>query len=141
MKLSRLLEALPTILDRIGDDVMYLNIVADSRQVHPGDLFIAIPGLTVDGHRFVAEAVAKGAAAIAGERSLDDLLDLPRSIPYICVPNAREAWGWLCAAWHDFPARKMTLIGVTGTDGKTTTVIFVHIILHSEGIDVEMSTL
>ncbi len=138
MKLSCLLEALPAILARIGDDVEIHNIVADSRQVHPGDLFIAIPGLTVDGHRFVAEAVAKGAAAIAGERSLDDLLDLPRSIPYIRVPNAREAWGWLCAAWHDFPARKMTLIGVTGTDGKTTTVNFVHAILRAAGANVGM---
>lgn len=138
VKLSRLLEALPTVLNRVSSEAQVRGIAADSRQVQPGDLFVAIPGLTVDGHRFITEAVAKGAVAIVGTRCPDDLQGFPRSIPYVRVSDAREAWGWLSAAWRDFPSRKMILIGVTGTDGKTTTVNFVHAILRTAGINVGM---
>jgi UDP-N-acetylmuramoyl-L-alanyl-D-glutamate--2,6-diaminopimelate ligase len=135
MQLNKLMAALPTILSRISGDVEIRSISADSRGVRPGDLFVAIPGVNVDGHRFIAEAVRKGAVAVVGERPPQELTDLPwESFTYVRVANAREAWGWLCAAWHDFPSRKMTLVGVTGTDGKTTTVNLVYNILRAAGI-------
>jgi len=139
MRLNHLIKALPTVLARMGGDVEIHGIAADSRRVRPGDLFVAIPGFSVDGHRFIAQAVNEGAVAIVGERPPQELTGLPwGTFAYVRVPNAREAWGWLCAAWHDFPSRKMTLIGVTGTDGKTTTVNLIYGILRAAGLNAGM---
>ena len=134
MQLRRLVGDLPTVLSWTGGDVEIHGVAADSRCVHPGGLFVAIPGLNVDGHRFIAEAVNEGAVAIVGERPPQELPGLPwGAFTYVRVPDAREAWGWLCAAWHDFPTRQMRVVGVTGTDGKTTTVNLIHSILAAAG--------
>jgi len=145
MRLSRLLEALPAVRGHFGDDVDVHGIVADSRQVGPGSLFVAIPGVSVDGHRFIGDAVSAGAVAVVGERPPRELSICSggRSLPvdafaYVRVPDAREAWGWLCAAWHGFPSRQMVLVGVTGTDGKTTTVNFIYAILRAAGLNAGM---
>ncbi len=139
MELGNLLDALSTILDRVGGNAEARAITVDSRQVSPGSLFVAIPGVYVDGHRFITEALEKGAVAVVGERLLSELPDIPdKAFTYVRVPDAREAWGWLCAAWHDFPSRKMTLIGVTGTDGKTTTTNLIYNILRAAGLDTGM---
>ena len=139
MRLRHLTEALPAVLSWTGGDVEIHTVVADSRQVQPGDLFVAIPGVSVDGHRFIAQAVEEGAVAVVGERPPQELGSLPwGSFTYVRVPDAREAWGWLCAAWHDFPSRKMTLVGVTGTDGKTTTVNLVYAIMQAAGLNAGM---
>ncbi len=139
MRLNDLLDTLPTVLGQIGGDVEIHGIAADSRHVRPGDLFVAIPGVSVDGHRFIAEAVVEGAVAVVGERAPQELPGLPwGAFTYVRVPDAREAWGWLCTAWHDFPSRKMTLVGVTGTDGKTTTVSLIYAILRASGLNAGM---
>ena len=145
MRLGHMLNALPGVLGQVGGDVEISGIAADSRRVHRGNAFVAIPGISVDGHHFIAEAVRKGAAAVIGERSSQDLPDAsegclsPRgAFTYVRVRNAREAWGWLCAAWHDFPSRKMILTGVTGTDGKTTTVNLIYAILRAAGLNAGM---
>ncbi|MBL7064732.1 MAG: UDP-N-acetylmuramoyl-L-alanyl-D-glutamate--2,6-diaminopimelate ligase [Anaerolineae bacterium] len=139
MRLNHLIKALPTVLGQIGGDVEVHGVVADSRRVRPGDLFVAISGFNVDGHCFIAQAVNEGAVAVVGERAPQELPDLPwGAFTYVRVPYAREAWGWLCAAWHDFPSRKMTLIGVTGTDGKTTTVNLIYGILRAAGLNAGM---
>jgi UDP-N-acetylmuramoyl-L-alanyl-D-glutamate--2,6-diaminopimelate ligase len=105
------------------------NIVCDSRRVVPGDLFVAIPGVAVDGHRFVPDAIRAGAVAFVVERMLPELEGLSTMV----VPNAREAFAYLHAAWHDFPGRKLKVIGVTGTDGKTTTTRLITSILRAAG--------
>jgi UDP-N-acetylmuramoyl-L-alanyl-D-glutamate--2,6-diaminopimelate ligase len=134
MRLYDLVGALPVVLGQVGEDVEVGGISADSRCMIPGNLFVAIPGISVDGHGFIADAVSKGAVAAIGELPPDELGVRPGDdFTYVCVPDAREAWGWLCAAWHGFPSRAMTLIGVTGTDGKTTTVSLVHAILQGAG--------
>lgn len=139
MLLNHLLDALPTVLAQVGSDVEISGIAADSRRVCPGDLFVAIPGLNVDGHAFIAQAIAEGAVAIVGERAPQELPDLPwGAFTYVRVPDARAALGRLCAAWHDFPSRKMTLVGVTGTEGKTTVVNLVYAILRAAGLDAGM---
>jgi len=139
VRLSHLLNALPGILGQVGGGVEIHGITADSRTVRPGDIFVAISGVSVDGHRFIGKAVNEGAVAIVGERPPEELYDLPwGTFTYVRVADAREAWGWMCAAWHDFPSRKMTLIGVTGTDGKTSTVNLIHAILRAAGLNAGM---
>lgn len=140
MRLSDLLEALPTVLTRVGEDVDVLGIRADSRRVQEGEAFVAIPGIEVDGHQFIGQAVERGASAVIGELPPDRLVPRPRhrAFTYVRVPDAREAWGWLCSAWEGLPSREMVVIGVTGTDGKTTTVSLIHSILTAAGYQAGM---
>lgn len=134
--LKRLTQALPTVLAQIGDDVPISGISVDSRQVRAGNLFVAIPGVNVDGARFIPQAVEAGARVVVGEPDAADLpLQPDGAFTYLRVPNAREAWAWLCAAWRDFPSHKLTLIGVTGTDGKTSTVNLIYHILQAAGFE------
>ncbi|MHB1296209.1 MAG: UDP-N-acetylmuramoyl-L-alanyl-D-glutamate--2,6-diaminopimelate ligase [Anaerolineae bacterium] len=101
----------------------------DSRQVQPGDLFVAVSGVAVDGHRFVPDALRAGAVACIVERPLPELEGLPTAI----VPDAREAVAYLHAALNGFPAKHLRVIGVTGTDGKTTTTRLIASILKAAG--------
>ena len=89
----------------------------DSRKVKPGDLFFALRGTKCDGHRFVPEAVEKGAVAVVGERPLSGL-----PVPYIQVENARRTMAEVSCAFYGYPTKKLFAIGVTGTNGKTTVV-------------------
>ncbi len=144
MLLSQLLSALPSILTRTPGDPEIVSIEQDSRRVIPGSLFVACRGVNTDGHRFIADAIAKGAVAIAAEKEMGELGELKElrralssgfpSVPFVQVSDAHEALAWLCAAHHDFPARKLVMIGVTGTDGKTTTSNLIHSILLAAGL-------
>jgi UDP-N-acetylmuramoyl-L-alanyl-D-glutamate--2,6-diaminopimelate ligase len=87
----------------------------DSRRVEPGTLFFAVPGVHVDGHDFTAEAVERGARALVVERELDDA-----SVPQLVVENSRFALADAADAWFGRPSEQLTVIGVTGTDGKST---------------------
>lgn len=139
MKLSQLLAALPhyTLLPQADKSTFQLEIThltADSRQVKPGSLFVAYPGVTVNGHLFIPEAVARGAAAVVCE-PVNEGIDADTwapTHPCIIVPDGREALAYLAAAWHDFPARRMTMVGITGTDGKTTTTNFLYHMLQAD---------
>jgi UDP-N-acetylmuramoyl-L-alanyl-D-glutamate--2,6-diaminopimelate ligase len=97
-------------------DISIADLTADSRQVRPESLFVAVRGDTNDGHRFIQDAIDRGAVAVVGSEP-----DLELKVPYILVADSRQAFPYLAAAFYDFPARKLTVIGVTGTDGKTTT--------------------
>ncbi|HLF24734.1 MAG TPA: UDP-N-acetylmuramoyl-L-alanyl-D-glutamate--2,6-diaminopimelate ligase [Anaerolineae bacterium] len=127
--MSQLISSLPSPLSRPAADPDITSITDDSRRVAPGALFVAYPGVAVDGHRFIPDAIARGAAAIVGEQSPISTL---RS-PYLQVRNGREAFAQLHAAWNGFPARRLILIGVTGTDGKTTTTNLIYSILTAAG--------
>lgn len=105
------------------------GIAIDSRMVEPGDLFVAMQGGSVDGHDYIPKAIDKGAIAIVGGR---DLTDLP--VPYIRVENPRQALTYMAASFYDWPGRKLTVIGVTGTDGKTTTCNLIYHILVAAGL-------
>ena len=102
----------------------------DSRKIKPGMVFVACTGGMVDGHRFILQAVDAGAAAVVGERESGQAA----GIPYIPVPDSRQALGLISAAWFGFPSRSLVLIGVTGTDGKTTTVNLIFHILRKAGL-------
>ncbi|OQX65559.1 MAG: UDP-N-acetylmuramoyl-L-alanyl-D-glutamate--2,6-diaminopimelate ligase [Anaerolinea sp. 4484_236] len=109
------------------------GITSDSRKVQPGDLFVAMSGEYFDGHKYIANAIENEAAAIAGEQPLNDL-----AVPYIQVENARQSLAHLAAAFYDHPGRKLIMIGITGTDGKTTTSNILYHILLAAGLKVGM---
>ncbi len=115
-------------------DVRVNQIVLDSRQVKPGTVFVALVGGNTDGHRYIPAAVERGAAAIIGTKPLEESIP----VPYIQVAAARPAMAYLAAALYDFPAHSLTVIGVTGTDGKTTTSNLIYKILLSAGIKAGM---
>ncbi len=108
------------------------EVTADSRRVNPGSVFVAVPGATFDGHSFIPQATQNGAMAIVGERSSPD--PASASVPYLAVPDARQALAALSAHLHDYPSRQMVMIGITGTDGKTTTANLLHHILTAAGL-------
>ncbi len=109
------------------------GLSADSRSIRAGDLFIAIPGLHTDARRYMAEAAACGAAAVVTEvgEAMSNI-----SIPVIHVPNVRIAAACLYDAWYDHPGRRLRLVGVTGTNGKTTVATLLRHILREAGMDV-----
>ena len=136
MRLAQLLVDLSDVAAVTGDpQVTITTITADSRQVIPGACFVAYRGLGVDGHRFIPAAIAAGAAAVVGEKALVDLSALPAQPPaYVQVADGRAALAWLSSAWHGNPSRSMALVGITGTDGKTTTANLLFNILKAASV-------
>jgi len=127
--LAELLSALPEniqILNTYGDlqTVISAPIVESNTDLQPGGVFVARTGRSADGHKFISNAIEKGAAAIIGEQDIADL-----NVPYIQLNDAMQAVGYLSAAYHDFPSGNSIVIGITGTDGKTTTSHILHSIL------------
>jgi UDP-N-acetylmuramoyl-L-alanyl-D-glutamate--2,6-diaminopimelate ligase len=114
MKLHTLLKVLPFVKLPSDNPDIY-DIVQDNRKVTASSLFICIKGLTVDGHQFADEAVKKGAVAILAEKPLDV------KVPVIIVPNTKRAMAILADSFFDQPTKKLRMIGITGTNGKTTT--------------------
>lgn len=109
-------------------DVRVTTCTTDSRTVRPGDLFAAVSGVECDGHDFAADAVARGAVAILAERPLPIF-----GTPICIVPDTRIAYGQLCQALVGNPSKQMRVIGITGTNGKTTTMALTAAVLRNAG--------
>ncbi|HRI89109.1 MAG TPA: UDP-N-acetylmuramoyl-L-alanyl-D-glutamate--2,6-diaminopimelate ligase [Candidatus Hydrogenedentes bacterium] len=116
--------------DRPLAAVSITRVTEDSRRCIPGAIFVAASGTKVDGHDFAPYAAAAGAVAIIGERTG---FNSSAGLPYLSVTNARAALGILAHALHGDPSRQMIVIGVTGTNGKTTTTKMVQQILRAHG--------
>jgi UDP-N-acetylmuramoyl-L-alanyl-D-glutamate--2,6-diaminopimelate ligase len=113
----------------VGNDSLEIKgMTADSRKVKPGDLFICLPGFTVDGHAFAGKAVEQGAVAVLAERELT----LPDTVAQVIVPDTRRAMAQLADRFFGSPTRELKLIGVTGTNGKTTTTHLIDKILRDQ---------
>jgi len=102
----------------------------DSRRVRPRDLFVALPGLHTDGHHFIERAIERGAVAILHQHELERYR---KTITYLQSPDPRLAMSTLADAFYDHPSRRLSVIGVTGTDGKSTTVWLIHQLLEQLG--------
>lgn len=110
-------------------DAPITDVVFDSRAVQPGALFVALVGGSADGHRYIGDALTRGAVAVVGTQP-----GLELAVPYVQVEDTRFALAHLAAAFYGFPARQLAVVGITGTDGKTTTSNLLFQILLSAGV-------
>ncbi len=126
--LKELLKSVPHQWNGSGElSAKISGVQSDSRKIKPGELFVAVTGFNQDGHRFINEALKKGAQAVVLEHVHDQLNS---SIPQVLVSNARSVLPLLVASSYDFPQKKIKCIGVTGTNGKTTTTFLIQYLLN-----------
>ncbi|MFQ5434386.1 MAG: UDP-N-acetylmuramoyl-L-alanyl-D-glutamate--2,6-diaminopimelate ligase [Anaerolineae bacterium] len=128
-----------------GPDVPLTQISDDTRALEPGSCFVARLRRRGDGtvwsdaHGYIPQAIAKGARVIIAQRPADELgLDLPSEVLYLVVPDTAVTLAWLSAAWHSFPSHQLVVIGVTGTDGKSSTSQIIQSLLQSAGLKTGM---
>jgi UDP-N-acetylmuramoyl-L-alanyl-D-glutamate--2,6-diaminopimelate ligase len=132
MTLAELLQGLAgevAVTERAGDITVQLHgLTDDSRTVRPGSLFVAVKGEQVDGHAFISHALKAGAAALITQEPAG-----PVSVPYVRVADSRRALGLLGSRFHGDPSGRIRMIGVTGTNGKTTTTYVCKALLEALG--------
>jgi UDP-N-acetylmuramoyl-L-alanyl-D-glutamate--2,6-diaminopimelate ligase len=134
MRLVKLLRGVEASGATSHGDLEIAEIAYDSRKVNPGTLFVAVRGERTDGNKFVGDAIARGAVAIVSEDARPE--SIPAEISWIKVPAARKALASVAANYFGRPAEVLKLIGVTGTNGKTTTSYLVDSILRAAGCEV-----
>ncbi|MCM3587091.1 UDP-N-acetylmuramoyl-L-alanyl-D-glutamate--2,6-diaminopimelate ligase [Mesobacillus maritimus] len=127
MKLHKLLESLGPFVDAQGENPDITSIENDNRKVEQGSLFICIKGYTVDGHDFAKSAVENGAVAVLAERELN------LNVPVIVVKNTHRSMAVLADAFYEHPSHQLHMIGITGTNGKTTTSHLIEKIFADSG--------
>ena len=131
MKLQALLQGLEILQLHADDQMEITGVQYDSRQVTAGNLFVAVSGFQTDGHKYIEKAAQSGAVCTVCERKPET------DIPYVLVPDARAALAALGANWYGHPADSMCMIGITGTNGKTTsTYLLKHILEKTVGAKV-----
>ena len=133
MKLSRLIERMDCRLVQGSADVEISDLVYDSRKVTEGSAFVCIVGAKSDGHRYIGDVCAKGAAAVFIEKGHMPETGIPDSVTVIESADTRIALAYASAAWFDYPAEHIPVIGITGTKGKTTTTYMIKSILDNAG--------
>ena len=129
MKLVKLLERLEYTCLQGSLDKDVTDIVNDSRKVSEGSLFFCIKGAVSDGHQYVPDVVKKGAKVLV----VQDEVEAPENVTVIRVKDSRYAMAYIAAAWYEYPAEKLKVIGITGTKGKTTTTYMIKSILEAAG--------
>lgn len=132
MRLNKLLERLEYEVVQGSDEIEVTTLVNDSRKTEDGSVFVCISGAVSDGHRFIPDVTAKGAAAVVVERDVE----APQDVTVIRVADTRYALALMSAAYFGYPAEKLKVIGITGTKGKTTTTYMIRSILESVGYKV-----
>ena len=132
--LRELLQGITYTLVQGSEETVLTGICMDSRKVEPGNLFLCISGYQTDGHTYIPKALEAGATALVVEKDVE----VPAEITVVKVEDARLALALVSAAWYGHPTKDMTIIGLTGTKGKTTTAHMVKKILEEAGNKVGM---
>ena len=133
MRMMKRLQELASLIPNArlsGSDAEIMSIERDSRRIGEGALFVCISGAHVDAHSFIPNAARAGARAILTER---ETVDVPEGLSVLHVPDLQEALDTIVPYFYDYPARSMRVIGITGTNGKTTTSCLVRAILRHAG--------
>ena len=118
-------------LSGMGASVKIEGIGFDTRTLKSGELFVAMEGEKEDGHQYIGRAVSQGASGIVCTKRGRSLI--PSGVPFWIVDDSRSVLGWLAASYYDYPSRHLQLIGVTGTNGKTTVATFLCQLLNTLG--------
>jgi UDP-N-acetylmuramoyl-L-alanyl-D-glutamate--2,6-diaminopimelate ligase len=129
MKLTELLKALGTVPESIPGDADVTHVAYDSRRIAQDGVFVCISGLNSDGHDFASQAVASGAVAVVSERDVR-----AEGVPQILVPDTRKALALLANRFYGYPSRKLKVVGITGTNGKTTVSYLVRSVCSEAGL-------
>lgn len=129
MKLSQLIQDLPFLEKRHFADIEVQGISSHSGEVQPGFVFVAIHGTKIDGHHFIDNAIERGAVSLVVEREVP----ITKKLPVFKVQNSRASLSRLSARWHGYPSRDLPVIGVTGTNGKTTITYLLGQIFQAAG--------
>ena len=124
MKLKELIRDLDVVDMTADPELEITGICYDSRAARPGDLFVAVRGFATDGHRYISKAIENGASAVLCET-------MPEGIPAVQVPDCRLGLALTSSAFFGYPSRKMTMIGLTGTNGKTTSSYLIKHLLET----------
>lgn len=132
MRLAQLCEKMEYTLLKGSMDTEVKDIIYDSRKVEEGTAFVCMVGAVTDGHKYIPDAVSKGASVIVVENE-DAAREIPDDVAVIKVASARYALALMSAAYFDYPAEKLTTIGLTGTKGKTTTTFIIKDVLQKAG--------
>lgn len=132
MQLSKLMHMVPGIKQTSGNlDIQIASLTYDSRKITRGSLFVAVQGLVSDGHDFIAQAIDAGAGAVVYDR---EVVPISNSVTAILVEDSRKALPLFAANFYGHPEDKLTLIGITGTNGKTTSNYFLQHLLSAGGL-------
>lgn len=118
------------ILQKVSDEIEIKNMEFDSRKINQGDIFLALEGAVVDGHKFISKAIENGATTILVEKEVE----MEEGINYFLVENLREKMGVIASNFYNYPQNNLKIIGVTGTNGKTTTTYILESILGEENV-------
>lgn len=140
MELKKVLQGIEGVKAKGNLDIDIEDITNDSRKVKKGSMFIAIKGFAVDGHKYVQDVIKEKPSAIMLEEGADlkGLSDL-EDITILVVPDTRKALAVVSSNFYDNPSKKLKLIGVTGTKGKTTTTYMIKEILEKQGKKVRIN--
>ena len=121
------MKKLQELYEKTQNDVIIKGIKINSKEIEKGDLFVCTMGATADRHDFIDEAIKNGAAAIVVSKDVGE-----KSVPIIKVPDTNRELPYLCQKFYDYPDQKLKMIGVTGTDGKTSTTTIIQTLIGSD---------
>ena len=137
MKLKDLLQGVENFKFKGNLDIDIRNIESNSKKITPDSLFVAIKGFDFDGHKFVEEAISNGANAVMLDMNADlKGIKIPENVTIVITDDTRKALAIVAANFYDNPSRKLKVIGVTGTKGKTTTTYMLKALLEKIGYKV-----
>ena len=132
MKLKKICEEIEYTLLQGSMETEVRDIIYDSRKIAQGTMFVCMVGAVTDGHKYIPDAIEKGASVIVLEKE-EEVAQIPETITVLKVESARRALAYMSAALFDHPARKLVTIGLTGTKGKTTTTYMIKKVLEMAG--------